>query len=540
MKKNILLIILSQASILIISMLLVLSSCVNLDETVYDKVLMENYHPSSGQIGIQIIPAYDGLRKIAGRNHPDNPGDVIELQAYCTDESLVPTRSNGNDWYDGGHFQRLFEHTWTPEMLDFNTIWKFGYDQVGNANTYLYQLNTNFPDAEEALPFIAELKMIRSLGYYYLIDFFGNVPIVTQYDSTHTLVGNNPDFNKGRRELFDTIVNDITNCIPYLSELSDATKYGRFNKWSAYALLAKMYINSEVWAGEAMYDECIAVCDSIIDSKRYSLESDYFANFLQHNQGSKENIFVIPFDENSTEEVMCFYLKTEHYSQQGKYKTIMGPWNGFCALPAHYNSFDSIDVRRNGWSAGPQFGADGVTPLLCVRESTGKPLVYTPDFIDLYEPGVKYDYKTATEYNGARFVKYEIAEGLKNWSMGNDFVVFRYADILLLKAEALMRKNGGVATPEATSLVNKVRTRAKVKTYNASTLTMDELLAERGKEFYQEAMRRQDLVRFGKFVRGTWMSDWYDRSGESYFYNVFPIPQKQISANALLTQNPGY
>jgi hypothetical protein len=527
-----------------ITFLGIVISCTKLDETTYSLVPTKDYKVTAADIGINYVsPAYQELHQLIGHNDQTNPGDPIEEQEYCTDEDLIPTR--GGDWYDGGHFQRLFEHTWTSSLADFNTCWMYGFGRVGTANQNIHTINQKFPSSNPAFavvtaPLIAQLKMVRALGYYYLIDFFGNVPIVTKYDSTHAPVYNNPDFQAGRTNLFDTIVNDINNSIPLLSSAVDASTYGIFNKWGAYALLAKMYINAEVWAGTPMYNECIEACDSIINSKSYSLELNYFTNFMQANQGSKENILVIPYSPSSTEQQECFYLEGWHYSEQAHYKTVAAPWNGMCAMPDFYRSFDSTDIRRNGWTVGARFAADGITPLLCIRETAGKPLNYTADFIDLYNPGTTHDYKTALEYNGARLSKFQIQQGMVNWCMGVPFPLFRYADILMLKAEAEMRLNGGNATSDAVALVNQIRGRAGVALYTTSTLTMDALLAERSKEFYHEGFRRQDLVRFGKFVRGTWASAWYDRSGESDTKNVYPIPQNQISAQPGLIQNPGY
>ena len=200
------------------------------------------------------------------------------------------------------------------------------------------------------------------------------------------------------------------------------------------------------------------------------------------------------------------------------------------------------DIRRRGWMIGLQSNASTGEVLLCTEESAPNPLEYTIDFDNIYDPEDQavYNHKNALEYHGPRFVKYEIRYTSGN--MGNDLAVYRLADILLLKAEAIMRKNGGVATQEAVNLVNQVRTRAfddpALHLYTTASLTLDELLAERARELYNEGMRRNDLVRFGKFVRGTW--EFADRSNEEDFRNVYPIPQQQISVNVNLIQNPGY
>ena len=432
-----------------------------------------------------------------------------------------------------------------------NTMWLFGYNIVIAANQNIHEIHKKYTGIDSVTaPFIGELRVLRAYGYYHLIDLFGNVPIVTQYDSTHTAVGNDPVFETGRKKLFDTIINDINKGMPYLSAEFDNTTFGAFNKWAAYALLAKMYINAEVWTGTARWDECIAACDSIIKSGKFVIASDYFSNFIQKNQDSKENILVVPYNQSSSELMEGMYFMSLHYNSDKKYNTIGAPWNGFCALPDHYHSFASNDVRRKGWEVGPQFSSTGVA-LKCSssRKFPSKNLTFTADFTNPYDTTDThpYSYKDALEVNGGRLVKYEIAKGLPKTCLGVPLALFRYADILMLKAEAEMMKNGGVATSDAVSLVNQIRTRASQAPYTIDQLTLDELLAERGREFYYEGIRRQDLVRFGKFVRGTWgrnfsgpyQDQWYDRSTEGDYRNVFPIPSQQMGG-AGMNQNPGY
>jgi starch-binding outer membrane protein, SusD/RagB family len=540
--------------------ILVFSACHPKDDTTYPKITYSEIDSNFLQ------PAYLSLHAITGSNQSSSIGDIYQEQSFCTDECVFPDR--GGDLFYGdvyGHFFKLFQHTWDATLPDIGTIWTISYNCVIAANKQIQAINEFFPlsgysSREEyntaILGPVAQLKMIRSLAYFYLIDFFGNVPIVTKYDSINSITyANNIDFSIGRRMLFDTIVRDINASIPFLSPDFDASTYGTFQKWAAFALLAKMYINAEVWTGNQKYNECVAVCDSIINSGIFSITTDYFSNFKQLNEDSKENIFVIPYNQNSTESYEGFYFMSLHYQSNLKYLTAGAAWNGFCALPDYYHSFDSIDVRREGWSIGAQFAADNTTPLVLLRYPyAGKTLNFTPDFIDVYYQGSapyhgdSLNYLYALENNGARLVKYEIAEGLPHICLGVPLPIFRYADILMLKAEALMRKNGGVASSEAVNLVNQIRTRAGVILYNTSTLTMDELLAERGREFYYEGMRRQDLVRFGKFVRGTWgrnfsgpyQDQWFDRSAEKDYRNVFPIPDGVDGLGTEMHQNPGY
>ena len=514
--------------------ILLVFSCTNLDETVYSEILKDNFYQSEAEIISALAPAYGGLRGIEG---------LWEAAALATDEAVIPTR--GKDWYDGGVYLRLHEHNWQPELSYFNSIWNFGFGRVNKANQLIFQLEQVEEKMDPALysQFVAELKIIRAFGYYHLIDHFGNVPIVDRFDvAPDFLPANEADFQTGRTKVFDFIEKDILENVEFLSEENNQSTYGRFNKYAAYALLTKLYINAETWIGTPKWDEAIAAADNIIESQKYTLETDYFANFLGKNEGSKENIFVIPYDGLKTDWQFILYWTSLHPSLKKKYNTANGPWNGLCAIPSHVKSFDAADKRRNGWLSGLQYSSTGEV-LKCAYESVPNPLNLTVDFVNIYnesDPAV-YNHVNALEYHGARFVKYEITQ-YPSWCMENDRVVFRLGDIMLLKAEALMRKNGGTATPEAVDLVNDVRARAftdpSASQYTTGTLTLDALLQERSWELYFEGVRRNDLVRFDKFVRGTW--EFFDRSAEQDFRNVYPIPQNQINSNSRLVQNPGY
>jgi hypothetical protein len=512
----------------------ILFSCTNLDETVYSDILKDNFYKSEAEIISTLAPAYAGLRGIESS---------WEGESLCTDETLIPTR--GKDWYDGGVYLRMHEHNWQAELGYFSSMWGYGFGRVNKANQLIFQLKQveDKMDPSFYAQFVGELKIIRAFGYYRLLDDFGNVPIIDKFDvPIGFLPANNQDFATGRKEVFSFIENDLRENIDFLSGEKDQSTYGRFNKYAAFALMAKLYINAEVWTGTPKWDECIEACDSIIQSGKYQLENDYFANFLGKNENSTENIFVIPYDDTRTDWQFIVYWTSLHPALVKKYNTAHGPWNGLCALPSHYNSFDVGDKRRNGWLTGLQYSSTGEL-LKCVMESAPNPLNLTADFVNIYNPSDPsvYDQTNALEYMGARFVKYQITP-YPSWCMGNDLVIYRLADILMLKAEALLRKNGGVANQEAVDLINQVRNRAfddpAAHEYNINTLTLAALLQERGWELYYEDVRRNDLVRFGKFVRGTW--EFFDRSAEQDFRNVFPLPQDQINSNQNLVQNPGY
>lgn len=526
------------SSILIVMLLLGgIHSCTDLNEVVYSEVLSENFYQTEEEIIAALAPAYGNLRLIAHRH-------MWHIAGYSTDELVYPTR--GRHWYDGGHFQRFHEHTWTPETPHLNNTWNYSFRWVNQSNMLILQLQ-KLENIDEALreAFIAELKIIRALGYYYLIDNFGNVPIVDRFDVEPGFSPpNNANFAAGRKAVFDFIEADLTQNIEKLSTGKNKSTYGRFHKWAAHALAVKLYMNAEVWTGVPKWDNAIAHADAIINSNLFKLEPNYFSNFLANNDNSSENIFVVPFNETQTGGNMTdmAFVNFHHYQMGQVFGTPRGGNNGICALPGHYHSFHESDLRRNGWLVGLQRSSSTGAVLLCTEESAPKPLQYTPDFVNIYDPSDKsvYDHRNALEYHGARFVKYQIA--YKSGNMGNDLAVYRYADILLLKAEAIMRKNNGNATQEAVNLVNQVKARAfenpTPHLYTTATLTLDELLAERSRELYNEGMRRNDMIRFGKFVRGNF--GFVNRASEQDFRNVYPIPQPQRNVNPNLVQNPGY
>jgi starch-binding outer membrane protein, SusD/RagB family len=524
------------ASLIGLLSVIVIIACTDLSETVYSDVLASEFYQTEEEIIASMAPAYGELRNYANAN-------LYRVRSMGTDEVVTPTR--GRHWYDGGAFQRFHEHSWSTDHSWLRNSWDilFGWVNRSNMLQYQYEQMTGMnPDLRDQ--FTAELKMIRAFSYYQLIDFFGNVPIVDRFDVPEDFnAANHSNFETGRTEVFNFIEQDIISNIDNLNDNVDPSTYGRFHKYAAHAMLVRLYMNAETWTGTPRWDDAIAHADAIINSGHFELEPDYFYNFTVNNRNSRENIFVVPFEDGRTGGNMSnmAYINHHHYQMGRYFNAPRGGNNGISALPSHYRSFDEADRRRNGWLTGPLYDSSTGAALVCTEESAPHPLNYTVDYVNIHDPSdnAMYDYRNALEYHGARMVKWEINY---NSDAGNDLAVVRYADILLLKAEALMRKNGGQATQEAVDLVNQVRERAfenpSEHEYTTATLTMDELLAERSRELYFEGVRRNDLVRFDRWVRGEW--EWADRSNEGDYRNVFPIPQHHINVNPNLTQNPGY
>jgi len=192
---------------------------------------------------------------------------------------------------------------------------------------------------------------------------------------------------------------------------------------------------------------------------------------------------------------------------------IVGPWNGFAVTEDHYNSYEDIDLRKEGFLVGAQFTSAGEALF---DETAGAPLVLNPHIPALLMDG-SYSFEEI-RMSGARVIKFEIKKGADE-NLSNDFPIFRYADVLLMKAEAMIRQG-----ENGDQYVNEIRRRAGVSEWTGATL--DQILEERGREMFMEGHRRQDLIRFGKYN-----DSWWEKDASGSDRNVFPIPQWAIDAN---------
>ncbi|HMN90026.1 MAG TPA: RagB/SusD family nutrient uptake outer membrane protein [Saprospiraceae bacterium] len=498
-------------------------SCTNLDEKIFSELTEDNFPTTEEQFISALGATYTSLYGLAGHN------SIFALQEVSSDEAMIPHR--GADWFDGGQWIRVHRHEYNAREESVNNGWNFLYGGVNNCNRVIdlfsRLVQEGKVDPALASGFIAEVRTLRALFYYWLLDGYGNVPIVTSFADADP----NPR-TRPRAEVFEFIERELNESVPQLARLKDGSTYARMNFYAGRFLQAKLYLNSEAYTGKAEWARVIAACDDIINSGLYDLESNYFNNFNTNNAGSKENILVIPYDE---QEARGFNLAqmTLHYQSQATFRLQQQPWNGYCTLQEFYQSYEDGDARkgvsgnqqiRGNFLAGPQFDADGNRLIDSGAEANdpdGQPLTFTPEVNEL-EPN-------ALRQAGARIAKYEYALG-STPDLNVDFPIFRYADVLLMKAEAQFRT--GAAGP-ALTLVNQIRQRAGVAAF--ATLTADNLLAERGREMFYEGWRRQDLIRFGRYN-----APWRFKPASTPQRNIFPIPINQISANPNLQQNPGY
>lgn len=541
-------------------------SCTKLDETLYGEVTPANFFKSQEEFVSALGSAYTQLGGYAS-------GDVFSMQETSTDEMVVPTR--GQDWDDGGMWRRLHLHSWTYEDGYANGGWNFGFGGVNTANRLMYQFQTLVKggqvNQDVADAYIAELQAVRGFFYWQLIDLYGNVPLVTDFATAEAAPA-----TKSRKEVYDFVVGDLETAVPKLSKAVDGTTYARMNYYVGQTLLAKLYLNAGVYTGTTQWDKVITACDAVINSGSYSLESNYFTNFNVNNSGSKEFIFAIPYDEVFFQ---GFNLGTQtlHYGSQQTYNMKQQPWNGFSSLEEFYNSYTASDLRkgdagtltapsgrRGNFLAGYQFTSGGVlvmddgfetpqpnrSPVPLLGDPDGKPLNFgnigsTQGQINELGP-------QAYRQSGVRIGKWEFAIGDDPANLSNDFAVFRYADVLLMKAEALFHKGN---TAAALPLVNQIRNRAGLTNLTsldgplsydmgAGSVAGGELFNEMGREMFAEHNRRQDLIRWGFYTNvAKWALPFYNpgdvlKSGANT--NLFPIHKDKIAANPNLVQNPGY
>ncbi len=483
-------------------------SCTDLEEEVFDRFTEDNFFKNQDQIVAAFGSAYTSLYGYTG--------DLMAIQEVSSDEIVVPTR--GNDWNDGGIWRQLHQHTYGPATDQVGGAWNFLYGGVNTCNRLIFQFEKLDFEGREAV--ISELKALRAVFYLWILDAFGNVPVVDKFDTPADFKPN----TTSRAQVFSFVESELKTAISNLSK-DVATTYGRVNYYAAQAALAKLYINAQTYTGTTKWNEALAACNEIINSGKYSFNGSYADIFSPTNGGNPEMILAIPYDRVFAKGFVLIQ-QTLHYASQATYQSTEQPWNGWCTLEEFYNSYEDNDLRKKAnFLAGPQFSSAGVRLVDPGAEATdpdGPPLTFTAAINELSP--------NALRQAGARIGKYAFERGSTR-DLNNDFPIFRYTDILLLKAECHLRLGSNLN--EGLNLVNQVRARAGINPF--AELTLENLLAERGREMFFENHRRSDLIRFGQYNKA-----WWEKPVSDQNKNIFPIPRGPISANPNLKQNPGY
>lgn len=518
-KKNILSLFLAGAAMMI------MPSCLNLDETVYDKLPAEDFGKTEVEINALIGSVHNTLKQYF-------PGNFRVLQENGGSVAVTPTR-RGGDWYDGGQYREMYMHTWTSQTSSIKGAWSSASSAIGTCNATIEVLkNSEILKDDDKTTKISEVRGVRAFWYYAMLDNWGNIPLVTDYNDKELPTC------KTRQEVFDWLVAEVEEIALTCPDASSET-YGQFTKGAAYTLLAKLYLNADAWGVSTSggnYDKVAEYCDKVM-AMNYILEPDWSANFNLTNNNSREAIFACSFSSSDTQDQNQMMNQTLHYKDYlafgGSYSST---WNGVCAQPEYVRLFPDDDPRK---------AATFLTGVM-IDQSTGEPIITDHGFvldhtIDVTMlPGTEYDGTTwgaVNQQDGARCIKWEYAQDLVD-AMENDFHIFRLADVYLMKAEALLRGGGNVG--EATKLVNAIRERAYGNSdHNYSTVTLAEVQLERRLELAWECYSRQDDIRFGCFEQGMWpQSNCARATGEHL--KLYPISQDAWQTNPNLTQNPGY
>lgn len=505
------------------------------------------------------------------------------LQEFTSDEAILPGRQG--DWVDGGKWQNFFLHNFASSVDTYNNNWKNIYKIIGQCNGSIDQLTPLLTDHPDYKAYVSELRALRAIYYYYAMDLFGQVPVVTS--STQSI----KDVKQSNRsEVFDFVVKELTEVLPELApDQSQKTGkyYGRITQPIAYMCLAKCALNAPVYKTDATaidsYKafvgddkskackaseilganvtamgknimmtvdgtsrncwETVKYCVDKIAGLGYSLSPNYADNFVIQNQNSNENIFVRPNDDKTYKITDYNLIRSVHYNHASA--AGFNGWNGACGtvqamkVMGYKESDEDPRLRLNYWVEQEYTQQTGKI----VDDGVGGPLTYKPLAVkvDFDNNADKHDVKCA----GARFKKYEYdptaaAQGQYN----NDLVIWRYGDAVLMKAEAEYRLGN---TADALTLVNQIRSRAHATA--RTSLTLNDILNERMIELAWEGVRRQDQIRFCTFTQPTadrYPNVWHNASAGDYnddtqgYTCVYPIPYEVLNLNRNLHQNPGY
>lgn len=498
-----------------------LASCTKLDEKL-GSTITRSQADSVIQVNALLKSAYDGLQLPY-----QDQSNFWALQEMTADEAVAPTR--GGDWDDNGVWRALKLHNWTSD-----------HTFISNTFSNILQLQflaTNVLSFRPTTAQAAEARFLRAFAMFTVLDGWGQVPFRAPGD---TLLNAPKVFTAA--EATDYIISELNAILP---DLRDDVPAYTANKNAARALLMKCYLNKGAFLNRkaptfdaADMQKVITLADEITASGKYSLTANYFNNFSFDNDVvSRENIFTQQNGPGlstvrSGNAVFCHWAPTLHYNQDPS------GWNGYTTISDFYDKFEATDTRRGGsypgitdvtglkvgFLVGQQVGAGGVA----LKDRKGHALSFTRE-VKLQETD-----PNTLEVTGIRVVKYPpdmtSKETKSSNNAHNDYVFLRYADVLLMKAEALLRTSDAAS---ALPIVNDLRVTRGASAW--TSIDLDKLIDERGRELYWEGWRREDLIRFGKFL-----DTWQLKPSDDPKYLLFPIPTSDLAVNKNLKQNDGY
>jgi hypothetical protein len=517
-------------SLTVIVSLLLLSCVKDLDRKPFYESTSANVYNDFKNYKLILAKLYAGYA-VSGQQGPAGKPDIggIDegfsnyIRQYWTAQEL-PTDEAVISWNDPDlpDFHRM---NWTTSNLFVTAMYNRIYYQISLCNEFIRETTDeklgsrgiNGKDLEEAKRFRAEARFLRALSYWHALDMFGNVPFTTEADA----VGATLPKQIMRNDLFNYVEAELK---AIEAELADArgNEYGRADKAAAWVLLAKLYLNAEVYIKQAKYTEAISWCTKVINAG-YALQADYRRLFLTDNDHSPEVIFPITFDGLKTKSYggMTYLI---HASVGGKMAAsefgINGGWAGLRTTKSIVALFPDGDKRNLFFTDGQKLEIDDMF-----------------SFTDGY---------AVAKYRNVSSAGKPGADPSGDFP-DTDFPMFRLADVYLMYAEAVLRGGTGGNAATALQYINALRQRAYGNTngnINAGQLTLNFILDERARELLWEGHRRTDLVRFGRFTGSNYLWPWKGgvkdgRAVESHRV-LYPIPATDLTANTNLKQNEGY
>ncbi len=560
---------------------ILLASC-SLDETPRSKFSEEEAFSTPKLVYVNTVA--NVYSSIGNGLYGSDGGSVHTFQEFSSDASMIPGRQG--DWVDGGAWQNIFLHNFESSVSKYNDVWNNLYRVIGLANSSIDRLNKYLDEHPEYAEYVYELRALRAVYYYYVMDLFGQVPLVVSSE-----VSANEVEQSNRSDVFKFVTSELAECIPHLSDSKSQNEgeyYGRITKAVAYMCMAKCAINAPVYtiddttptsysafvgtdkSGKATASEeqgktvsemgkninitldgktrnaweTAAYCADQIASLGYRLQPSYADNFIVANQNSVENIWTRPNDCVNYKIEDYNIVRTLHYNHGGAIG--YQGWNGACSskqqmLVYGYGTANPDPRLKLNFYTDKDYMEE--TGKAVEDGATDKPLEYMP-------LAVKVDFTAADDphamkCSGARMKKYEFDKSTtQQYSFNNDLVIWRYADALLLKAEAEYRMGNKA---EALTIVNEVR--GRVAATPRTELTLNDILDERMLELAWEGVRRQDQIRFCTFTEPTadrFKGVTHNASAGDYnddtqgYTMVYPIPYAVLNLNKKLGQNPGY
>lgn len=425
--------------------------------------------------------------------------------------------------------KELNRNIWTSSNPIILGMFSRTMAEVAIANEFLRQSTpeklssrgiTNPSDLANIQDYRNEARVLRSYAYYVMMDLYGKAPFITENDPLNFA---GPEYN--RQQLFNFIESELTDVIPNL-KAPRTNEYGRLDQAVARMILAKIYLNAEVFIGTQKYNECVAQCNAII-AGGYTLNPNYLNNFKADNHTSSEMIFTLQSDGVATQNYgpTTVMVNGQVGSIEGNGSSFgVGGWGGALRLRKQFvQKFD-----------GNQFNSD-------VR----KTIISGTRPIDIADVANRDQGYVLAKYSN---ISSTGVAGPSTTFVNTDFPLFRLADVYLMYAECAVRGASSATSAQALTYVNALRERANngstVANISSSDLTLNFILDERARELHWESHRRQDLIRFGRYTGGSYNWAWKGNGTNgiaiSNNLKVYPIPANSLSANPNLTQNQGY